>query len=53
MKAWRIAGSTTTQRGEVVVFAENGDRASGAGGGSPLAWADGDEIFIYGRFERA
>lgn len=38
---------------EVVIVAENGDRVSGAGGGSPIAWASGDRIILAGSYEAA
>ena len=45
-KWWRTIGGV-----EVAVYAENGDRISGTGGGSPLAWAAGDEIVLSGSYE--
>lgn len=38
---------------EVVIVAENGDRVSGAGGGSPILWATGDRIILSGSYEAA
>lgn len=45
-KGWRTIGGA-----EIVIVAENGDRVSGAGGGSPFPPAAGDEIFFCGMFE--
>lgn len=47
-KNWHGIGSD-----EIVIVAENGDRVSGAAGGSPIPWATGDTISMTGVFEAA
>lgn len=47
-KTWHGIGGD-----DVVIVAENGDRVSGAGGGSPIAWASGDRIILCGSYEAA
>lgn len=47
-RAWHGVGA-----GEVVVIDSAGVRATGSGGGSPIAWATGDTISICGVFEAA
>jgi hypothetical protein len=47
-KVWHGTGGQ-----EIVIVAENGDRVSGAGGGSPIPWATGDTIAMSGSYEAA